>query len=313
VSNLKESVIKALKDNGADLIGFGSVDRFKDTVIPSLMPEAKTVICAAFRVLRGSHRGIEDGTTYYQYTTMAVETIEENVMPIALLRACAVLEDAGFSALPQRRHQTVMADIASTNPEIDYEEVMRGRKTEVELDFDKTAVLCGLGEIGDHHGLLTKPFGPFQRLCAIITDAEIEPDEIAAPMLCDHCGECKAACPGQAIEDNGLNVWQCSAYYMGANMSKNPFLPPEAFAGDPDREAIVTGKAKLSSEEAKSVIDRLIYYPPVKHGYTASICGKACHRACYVHLEKTGKLAKAFRTPLRPGEEWKLPILPEKN
>lgn len=309
MSDLKQKVVACLKEQGADLVGFGGAERFEDTIVPKIFPQAKTIICAAFRVLRGAHRGIEDGTTYYQYTTMGVETMEENVMPLALLRACALLDDMGYSALPQRRHQTVLAEKEGTNPEVQYEEIRRGRKTELELDFDETARRCGLGEIGLHGGLLTDEFGPFVRLCAIITDAEIEPDPISAPHLCDRCGECVRGCPGKAVRpEGGIEPWQCAAYYMGANMHKNPFLPPDAFFDDPERLQIIAGEAKLSPERAREVINQIFYYPGVGHGYASSICGKACHRACYVHLEQTGKLKRSFEEPLRRQPEWELPI-----
>ena len=309
MKQLKQRLTDLLRAQGADLVGFGSMDRFEDTFLPRIFPEGKTVVCLAFRVLRGAHRGIEDGTTYYQYTTMGVETIEENVMPLALLRGSALLEDEGYLALPQRRHQTVMAAAEGTNPETDYEEILRGRFTEPELDFDQTAVRCGLGEIGLHGGLLTEEFGPLQRLCALVTDAVIEPDPVKAPRLCDGCGDCVRACPGRAIrEAGGRDDWQCAAYYMGANRKKNPFLPPEAFEGDPDREAVLSGEARLTPERARQVIDQIIYYPPVKHGYTSSICGRACHRACYVHLEEKGLLSRTFADRLRRQKEWELPI-----
>ena len=120
MKELRQAIAGCLKANGADLVGFGGMERFEEPFLREMMPGAKTVICAAFRVLRGAHRGIEDGTTYYQYATMGVEAMEENVMPLALLRACALLEDAGYSALPQRRHQTVMRGEEGTNPEVDF-------------------------------------------------------------------------------------------------------------------------------------------------------------------------------------------------
>lgn len=310
MSDLKQRIIDCLKAQGADLVGFGSAGRFADTIVPQVMPECKTVICAIFRVLRGSHRGIEDGTTYYQYTMMGVKNTEENTMPLALIRTCSLLDDLGYAALPQRKNPTVTVSETGTNPEIDYEDVTRGRNTELALNFDEVAVKCGLGELGLHGGLLTDAYGPLVRMCAILTDAEIEESPIAKKHLCDGCGKCLKACPGSAIDpEKGIDEWQCATYYQGANMHKNPFLPFDAFIDDPDRLAIIVGKLKLTPERAREVIAQITYYPPAGNGYTSSICGRACHRACYVHLEETGKLTKNFEHRLRRQPEWELPLL----
>jgi epoxyqueuosine reductase QueG len=307
MSTCRAEIIASLKQNGADLVGFAGIERFSDGRIAEIFPATKTVIGIAFRVLRGSHRGIEEGTTYYQYTTTGVETLEETVMPMALLRACAVLEDHGFSALPQRRHQTIMAEQNSTNPEVDYTEIYRGLASEKQLDFEQTAVLCGLGELGLPGTLLTDEFGPLQRTCFILTDAEFEETPLVVPHLCDGCGKCIAACPGNAISPSGeIDRWQCAAYYLGANMSQNPFMPPDAFADEPDRLKIIAGEAKLTPERAREIIDQIIFYPPIKQAYVSSICGKACDRACYVHLEEKGVLRNSFHSKFRKREEWRL-------
>jgi ferredoxin len=310
MSVLKEQIIACLKENGADIIGFSSVERFSDSSPKKIFPKTKTIIGIAFRVLRGSHRGIEEGTTYYQYTTTGIETLEETVMPMAMLKACAILEDNGFSALPQKRNQTIMSDMGSTNPEIDYQQIYHGIESECQLNFEHSAVLCGLGELGLHGTLLTDEFGPLQRYCFILTDAEFEETPLLEPHLCDKCGECIAACPGKAISSEGKkDPWQCAAYYMGANMKKNPFMPSEAFADDPERLAIITGEIKVTPESAKKIIDQIIFYPPIKHAYVSSICGKACDMACYIHLEEKGVLQKNFRLKFRKREEWQLPVL----
>jgi len=305
---LKENLIQTLKQNGADLVRFGEAARFRDPAVRKLFPGVKTVIGIACRQLRGTKRGIEEGSTYYQYTTCGLETLEETILPTLLLRACSILEQNGFNALPQRRNQTVMAETDSTNPEVNYREIYRGRVAETQLNFLQCAVDSGLGEVGLSGSLLTEEFGPNQRYAFVLTDAEIEPDPVVEPHVCDRCGKCVAGCPGHAISEDGtLNVWQCAAYYIGAKRARNPFLPKEAFENEPDREAIINGEVQLTPERAREIIDQIIYYPPVKHCYWSSICGRACDTECAIHLEEKGVLAHKFLSPFRKREAWELP------
>lgn len=314
MNTLKEKLLNCLNKEGADIVRFGNADRFRDPVVRKLFPDAKTVIGIAFRQLRGARRGIEEGSTYYQYTTNAVETLDEIIIPMALMRACGVIEDEGFEALPQRQNLLIMSNDEGTHPEVDYHEIYRNKKEENQLDFKTCAVDAGLGEIGLSGSLLTDEFGPFQRYAFILTDAPFDPDPVITPHLCDRCGKCIKGCPGRAISDSGdIDSWQCSVYYNGANRSKNPFMPPEAFADDPDRLAIISGEARLSPERAKEIIDQLIYYPPMKHALRASICGRACDTECYIHLEEKGVLTKKFKTPFRKRPEWVLSIEDEKE
>lgn len=307
---MKQQIINLAKKLDADLVGFASADRFaKDNTLFKIFPNAKTVIGLGFRVLRGIYRGVEEGTTYYQYTTMGVENLEETVMPMALLRISNLIEENGYIAIPQRRNQLIMNEENETNPEVDYSDVFRGIDAENQLDFLECAVKCGLGEESKIHSLLTDDFGPFVRCCFIITDMELEPSPEYEPHLCDGCNECIKACPGHAIKDNGdTDSWHCAVYYNGANGSKNPFMPPEAFA-DFDfktKMEIIKGSAEFDSEEAKKILDNIFFYPPAKHYYRTSICGRACDRACYIHLEKKGLLTRRFNYPFREKEDWKL-------
>ena len=52
-----------------------------------------------------------------------------------------------------------------------------------------------MAEIGKNNLLLTPEFGPHQRLCAIITEAELEPDPRQDFDLCKGCNKCMRACP----------------------------------------------------------------------------------------------------------------------
>lgn len=307
---MRNKIIELAKATGADIVGFAPASRFdKDNPIFKIMPETKTVIGLAFRVLRGVYRGIEEGSIYHQFTTMAVENLEETIMPMSQLRIAMMLEEEGYTAIPQRRHQQIMAEEDSTNPEVSYDEIYRGKTNELQIDFLDTAVKCGLGERSFYNTLLTDEFGPMVRCSFVLTDAEIAETDIKKPHLCDNCGKCAAACPGKAIRENGnVDPWQCAVYYNGANMSKNPFMPPEAFEGFDNRAEIIAGDVKVTPETARKILDNLYYYPPITHSYQSSICGKACDMACYIHLEEKGVLSKKFKTPFRKREEWFLDV-----
>lgn len=112
---------------------------------------------------------------------------------------------------------------------------------------------------------------------------------------------CKMAADGVALAS-------IISQYLGANRSKNLFMPPDAYADFSNRKAIMHGEAVLSAEEAQKVLDETFFYPPIKHGYVASICGRACDRACYIHLEQAGKLKNGFTTRFRKRKDWKLSI-----
>ena len=305
---MRNAIIECAKKFDADLVGFAPASRFdKNDAIFKIMPEVKTVIGLGFRVLRGIYRGVEEGTTYYQYTTMGVENLEETVMPLALINVSNLIEEEGFEAVPQRRNQLIVNGTDSTNPEVDYTDVVRGVVAENQMDFLDAAVKTGLGERSMINSLLTKEYGPFIRYCFILTDAELEASEIAEPSLCDGCGECIKACPGRAIKDSGeLDSWRCAVYYNGACGSKNPFMPPDAFLGFDNRLDIIDGTAEFDDEGARDILDNIYFYPPAKHYYRTSICGRACDRACYIHLEEKGVLTKKFNKKFREKEDWKL-------
>ena len=296
---MRNKIIELAKKCDADIVSFAPASRFDNNdPVFKIFPNTKTVIGLGFRILRGIFRGVEEGTTYYQYTTMGVENLEETVMPMALIRVANLIEEEGYIALPQRKSPLILNEEGTTNPEVDYTDVYHGVTKENQLDFLNCAVQCGLGEKSKIGSLLTPEYGPFIRYCFILTDMELEPTPLAQTTLCDGCNECIKACPGCAIQEDGkTDSWRCAVYYNGANGSKNPFMPPEAFAAfeHAKKMGIINGTAQFDSEEAKEILDNIFFYPPAKHFYRTSICGRACDRACYIHLEEKGLLSKKFK------------------
>jgi hypothetical protein len=100
---IKEAALAA----GADLCGIGNMERFEgappDMDPRYLFPEAKSVIGFAFRIPRGVQRGIEEGTQFYQYPSMAYGGINEIYAPAVLYRVGKLLEDEGYEAFLYRK------------------------------------------------------------------------------------------------------------------------------------------------------------------------------------------------------------------
>jgi epoxyqueuosine reductase QueG len=82
------------------------------------------------------------------------------------------------------------------------------------LSLKHAAVSAGLGQIGRSNLLLTERFGPHQRLGAIITEANLEPDPGRDLRLCiESCTQCEASCPVGALNKGGYDVDPCFNYW----------------------------------------------------------------------------------------------------
>jgi hypothetical protein len=58
-----------------------------------IMPKAKSIICMGFRVLRGSLRGIEEGTYFSNYSAMGYGGITYLYMPMTVINLAKMIED----------------------------------------------------------------------------------------------------------------------------------------------------------------------------------------------------------------------------
>ena len=296
LGDLTAAEVKAkAKELGADLVGISPMDRWegvdKQKDPRYIFPGAKSMIVFAFRIPRGSLRGVEEGTHFLNYQSMGYAALNQIYGPMVLWGMTQFMEDHGYEAVP-------MANINggdAVNPVTGNfrkgwsRPVAPGKPyPDVSPDFRVAAYLAGLGEFGWSRVFLTPEFGPRQRFAIMLTDAELEPDPIFEGHICDHCMECVKNCHGGAIHPTETESFTLAGHtqtwgkhnecacaqsfrYGGLGEELNPF------DGDYPR-TFGYGRA------------------------TEGSCG--CVRACMVHLEAKKKLVREFREPFRK-PDWK--------
>ncbi|MGQ9732440.1 MAG: hypothetical protein ACUVX8_14360 [Candidatus Zipacnadales bacterium] len=320
---LSEQVKDYAKRCGADIVGIASMDRFegapKQMDPRYIFPDATAMIVMGFRILRGTLRGIEEGTFYVAYAGMGYAGINWIYQPMTIWNLAKMLEDEGYEAVPiPNCFPWTNTDSSGQHPELTG---LPRESFSRPLDPDKpapdvfihlriAAFCAGLGEIGYSKMFLSPQFGPRQRLACILTDAPLEPDPLyEGPQLCDRCKLCAQDCTGQAIstdrtvkvtvagreiEWGEIDYTLCSRYFCGADPEHNPFM--------------VNEKDKEGFQQPVAQAQRYKISPVYEYG-RALEGASGCIRACMIHLEEQGKLQNRFKRPFRVGKPWRLPAI----
>ena len=204
---LKASDVKRkAKECGADLCGIASMDRFEGAPKQQdpryIFPDAKSAIVLMFRIPRGYMRGIEEGTYFASYTGMGYGHMNNVYMPGAMRELCCYLEDEGYEGVPvPNMYLGASVSIPDQRDSPERSRPVRDGLPNPDImpDFRVMAFAAGMGEFGYSKMFLTPEFGPSQRIVAILTDAELEPDPLFDGQICDRCMRCVSECSGQAI------------------------------------------------------------------------------------------------------------------
>ena len=308
----------AAKRMGADIVGIGSIDRWSTAPAQmdpkQIMPNAKSIIALGFRVLRGSLRGVEEGTYFSNYSAMGYGGITYLYMPMTIINLSKMIEDAGYEAVPMGHQSDWRAiDNLGYMKENYSRPVAPGKAApDVMINLRIAGFLCGLGEIGYSKMLLTPEFGPRLRVGIIITELELEPDPIMEPgTLCNRCMACVRECPGGCIPADRTvkaNVGGYDLEWADVDMEKCDWVFQGGALleeGEKD-DYFPTSKSRAGKFKASDISP---FEKAPMHLYNSgkAICGaKGCTRACMVSLEKRGVLKNKFENPFRTEKQWRV-------
>ena len=309
------------KSRGLDLVGVANIERFAECperMHPaSIFPECRSVIVVARRIVRGGWRGIEEGTHWPSYTYFDYHGLLNSFflqMPVYEL-ACFV-EDHGWEAAPYYPGGPEKQPAGTPLRQ-------GGVAPEVELSIRLAGVAAGLGEMGWAKVFMSRELGPRQRLAAIFTDANLEPDPLVEPgSICTRCMKCVEGCPSKAIphikdkkvvrvriedkvyEWGDVHMGKCALSYHGGDPTVSPFMAPalpgfalDARAQDISQETaykfawtMSTGAWRKSTQAPEGhLIPGHAFLQQTNDGGSYGIGGsRGCMRSCFNVLEEKG-------------------------
>jgi len=175
---------KAAVYMGASAVGICSLDR-------------RWIYSHRFDPRIGEHSPIDDIPEGFEYAVVMVHEMDYTLMKTAPAYGENAATGRGYSMMAY-----VASSMAHFIRDLGYEAIPCGNDTALSIPM---AIDAGLGEIGRNGLLITPWFGPRIRISKVLTNLPLvsdKPIEIGVKKMCETCGKCAKACPGQAISLN---------------------------------------------------------------------------------------------------------------
>ena len=193
-----EKAKQILFNLGADLCGVASIDRFYDAPEGfhprDVMPQCKSVVAIA----KAFPAGTINCKTTIPYTI--VRNMLSDMLDKLSVQFCIEMERYGIAAVPTG---TISHNQYDTKTE-------RWRSI---VSAKHCAAAAGLGRIGRNTLVTTPEYGNMVWLNVVLTDADLEPDQILTGDPClVGCSLCIDNCPAGALGNPEMNQLACSAY-----------------------------------------------------------------------------------------------------
>lgn len=192
----KEEIREKILELGADVCGFGGIERFTDAPEnfrpTDLYADCKSVISVGVALPKGLLR-VDSRLLYGHFNADVVHKVDEIV-----LTAAKIIE---------KEYGGICVPIPSDGPyEYWEQETLTGKGL---LSMKHTAVACGVGQIGKSSLLLNPEYGNRLTLGAILTNVVFESDLFCKNICIPGCTKCLNACPVSAIQDGAVIQKEC--------------------------------------------------------------------------------------------------------
>jgi len=219
--SLKERVKDAAYQLGADLVGFGGIDRCAHAPLmmspQGLYPDAQTIVVMAIHhpdacIELGGEQHPQDIGPY------SIQYLMNSRLDEMAYRLATFIERQGYGALP-----VASSNIWRYNTYKDLDAVFAPDVSHIYM-----AVVAGLADLGYNGLAITPEYGARNRFITVITDAVIEADPLIPPgTVCDRCMLCRKHCPSKALTEEidgdkvvqieesayrfpNKNLWRCA-------------------------------------------------------------------------------------------------------
>lgn len=262
VEDLTAEAVKAEADAlDIDLVGIADAETVADHPPPgthepdlgSLLYGAASVVVVARRTAAGASSVDWDDRNAHHSAQIGISELE-----LATLDLLYFIEDHG--------HPSIMVPVQAARSKL-YDGMHEGP-----LSLPHVAVEAGLGTLGLNLQLLTPEYGPRVVLGAIVTTADLEPDERITDGLCigAECGRCLLSCPGDAIDHFDLRVEDCRPHAEPWGFDRFLDYAEEVM----DADSVEERQSLLQSTDSLMVWQSMIHGAGVNTGCTncADVC-----------------------------------------
>lgn len=216
----KTAIIEKAHELGAVAVGFAPAGRWENSgeIPPEYQPRhiwplTQTVIVLAVPVWLPIVEAAPSELGREQYM------VTNELLDITAYRLAAFLNQHGHAAINLPRDGYGEAGVLAQKQVALFSHVWAGH-------------YAGLGTVGWNHTLLTREYGPRQRLVSVFTALALEGDPLAAAELCTKCLLCQKICPAHAfsgVSDDRFGAMDKVACMNNAKRLRQAFRNPCGF------------------------------------------------------------------------------------